>query len=171
MGIIIAGTVIIKTTFSIAFATGVGKGLGGGFEDGEGAAIGIIQVTVRHRATAVGQVDDRPLMIGVVVEETESRALDRQGLVSLIPVVVAGDKDVGALVLQHDVFPVIDVARDRAVDILFNPAAETIVFIGRGRGIREIIMAAISKLKPIRMLNIVPPKTNNWLSHLPSGSY
>ena len=81
-------------------------------------------------------------MIGVVVEEAQSGALDGEGLVGLIPMVVAGHKRVDARstlpIFQENVLTIVDISRDRAVDILFNPAAEPVVFVGRRCGIREI---------------------------------
>ncbi len=81
-------------------------------------------------------------MIGVVVEETEAGAFDGEGLVGLIPMVVPSDKRVDARstlpIFQENVLPIVDVARDRAVHVLFTPAAETIVFVGRGGGVWEI---------------------------------
>ena len=80
-------------------------------------------------------------MISVVVEETEAGAFDGQGLVGLIPVVVAGHKGVDArstlAKFQENVFTVIDVVRDRAVDVLFDSSPQPIVFVCRG-GIWEI---------------------------------
>ena len=81
-------------------------------------------------------------MIGVVVEEAEAGAFDCQRLVGLIPVVVTGDKRVDPRstlpIFQENILTIVDVASDRPIDVLFNPAAQPGVFVGRGGGIWEI---------------------------------
>jgi len=51
---------------------------------------------------------------------------------------VAGLQDVGAVVLQQDVGPVVDVPCDRAVDVLLDTPAEPVVAIGREGAAGEV---------------------------------
>jgi len=72
-------------------------------------------------------------MIGMVVEEADSSAFNRERLIYLIAVVVAGHKGVDPWstlpIFQENVLPVVDVARDRAVHLLFNSSSQPVILI------------------------------------------
>ena len=77
-------------------------------------------------------------MIGLIVEESHACTLHSYGLVDLLTMIVARDKGVGAIIFQCDVFPIINVSRDCAVDVPFDSSSQPIILVVDGSGVWEI---------------------------------
>lgn len=62
-------------------------------------------------------------MIAVKIEEGDTSLLEHQLLIDLIPMRIQGQEGIRAVILQPDIFPIIDIPGDRPDDVLFNPAS------------------------------------------------
>jgi len=81
------------------FPARVGIGLDDGFGEGERSAIAVVAIAIGNGAATTGEVGDRPLVVGLIVEEAEACPLDGQRLVCLVPMAIARHEGIGAVVL------------------------------------------------------------------------
>jgi len=98
-------TPFLWPAFGIKFLPGVRKGLGDRFRQRQRPAIGIIEIGVGNKAAAVGEIDNRPLVIRMVIEEANAGSLHGKGLISLLAMTVSSYKGVRPIIFQRNILP------------------------------------------------------------------
>ena len=127
----------MQSGLGVELSGGVGVGVGDEFAARLEVAVGVVVVAVDHGAGGVGETAHRAQEIDVV-EVALPAALQDERLVGFLAMTVTRAQGVGAVELQDDIVIVVEVAGNRAVDVLFDAPAVGIVAVGREAAAREV---------------------------------